>query len=299
MNKGCILIVEDDKDVGEMLKHYFTYKGYEVLYAMRGNDALALSRRKLPNIVLLDIMLPDMDGYEVCTHLRQNLRTSHIPILFLTQKDERSDRIAGLELGADDYITKPFDMEELGLRVQNALRRASYESLTNPTTALPSGRLIEEQLRTLMHRSGWAILYVRVNHLREFNEVYGFVAGADILRFLAMILTSVVDEKGTKDDFIGHTSGDDFVIITTADRANPLKEGLKTRFDAEVVTFYSFRDREKGYLAVSGVDGQEVQVPLMSLSVGVVTDEGGPFSDIRQITEVAAEARRIAHKEPS
>ena len=142
MSKGRILVVEDDLDIARMLRLYFDSQGYEVLTVIRGNDALEVCRKKQPNVVVLDIMLPDMDGYDVCRHLRGNLRTSHIPIIFLTQKDERSDKIAGLELGADDYITKPFDIEELKLRVQGAMRRAEATSLTDPTTALPSARLI-------------------------------------------------------------------------------------------------------------------------------------------------------------
>ena len=128
MSKGRILVVEDDNDISNMLKIYFSAQGYEVTIAARGNDALERTRKQLPNVIVLDIMLPDIDGYEVCTRLRRNLRTSHVPIIFLTQKDERSDRIAGLELGADDYITKPFDIEELRLRVQGAMRRAERES---------------------------------------------------------------------------------------------------------------------------------------------------------------------------
>ena len=102
-----------------------------------------MCRRSLPNVIVLDIQLPDIDGYQVCRQLRGNLRTSHIPILFLTQRDERSDKIAGLQLGADDYITKPFDIEELKLRIQNAIGRAQWENLTSPTTGLPSGKIIE------------------------------------------------------------------------------------------------------------------------------------------------------------
>src|SRR3989304_325956 len=160
MNKGRILAVEDDGDISNMLKIYFTAQGYEVIVAAKGNDALERTRKQLPSVIVLDIMLPDIDGYEVCTRLRKTLRTSHVPIIFLTQKDERSDRIAGLELGADDYITKPFDIEELRLRVEGAMRRAKHENLTNPTTGLPSSNLIEEQLRGLMRRTGWGLLYV-------------------------------------------------------------------------------------------------------------------------------------------
>jgi len=297
MSKGRILVVEDDPDLANMLYIYFDSQGYEVTTAARGGEALELCRTKQPNLVILDIMLPDIDGYEVCKQLRQNLRTSHIPILFLTQKDERSDKIAGLKLGADDYITKPFDIEELRLRVQNALRRASYENLTSPVTGLPSGRLIEEQLKLLLQRSDWALLYIGIQHREPFCEVYGFVAGDDVLRFTAMLLGETVDELGTPDDFIGHVGGDDFVLITLADRAQAIKDRLVKRFEEGVGTFYSFKDREAGFIQVKDVTGKQKRVPLMSLSVGIITPQAGPFADIREITEAAAEARRRARTE--
>ena len=150
MSKGRILVVEDDFDISNMLRIYFTGQGFEVSVAPRGNDALAMTRQSLPHLIVLDIMLPDMDGYAVCKQLRTTTRTSHIPIIFLTQKDERSDKIAGLELGADDYITKPFDIEELKLRVTNAISRQERESQTDPRTGLPSGRLIEDHLRRII-----------------------------------------------------------------------------------------------------------------------------------------------------
>jgi len=237
-------------------------------------------------------MLPDMDGYEVCKKLRSNLRTSHIPIMFLTQKDERMDKIAGLELGADDYITKPFDIEELKFRVQNAVARTTRESLTNPVTGLPSGKLIEEQLRLLMRKDGWAILYIGLNDFGPFNEVYGFVAGDDVLRFTAMVIGEAVDELGTPNDFIGHTAANDFVAITTAGQPHAIKEKVTDRFATEVGTFYNFKHREQGYITIQDSSGQQKQVPLMTLAVGVIVQDDGPFADIREITERAAEARR-------
>ncbi|MDY7040013.1 MAG: response regulator [Chloroflexota bacterium] len=293
MSKGRILVVEDDFDISNMLRIYFDSQGYDVIVAPRGGDALELCRRKLPNIVVLDIQLPDIDGYEVCRQLRGNLRTSHIPIIFLTQRDERSDKIAGLELGADDYITKPFDIEELRLRVQNALRRATYESMTSPTTGLPSGKLIEEQLKLLMSKKGWTILYVGINGLEPFNEAYGFVAGNDVLRFTGLILSEAVDEVGTTSDFIGHVGGDDFIIITESGEPERLRDAIVERFDEGVRTFYSFRDREAGHMMITDPTGQEQQVPLMTLSIGLVYDDT-TFADIREITEIASEARRQA-----
>ena len=143
MSKGRILVVEDDFDISNMLRIYFNGQGYEVQVAPRGGDALSMTRKQLPNLIMLDIMLPDMNGYDVCRELRTTTRTSHIPIIFLTQRDERSDRIAGLELGADDYVTKPFDIEELKLRVQNAIAAANRQTQIDSKSNLPTGRLMK------------------------------------------------------------------------------------------------------------------------------------------------------------
>jgi len=292
MSKGRILVVEDDFDISNMLRIYFTGQGFEVSVAPRGNDALAMTRQSLPHLIVLDIMLPDMDGYTVCKQLRTTTRTSHIPIIFLTQKDERSDKIAGLELGADDYITKPFDIEELKLRVTNAISRQERESQTDPRTGLPSGRLIEDHLRRIIRTQGWALLDCRLMHFDRFKDVYGFITGDEVLRFTSLLLGEVVDEVGTPNDFIGHPGGDNFVVITTATAGPRIRDRLKARFNAEVATHYNFMDRERGYILAKGQDGSEVQVPLMSLSIGLVTSETRQFSDIREITETAADARR-------
>jgi len=220
------------------------------------------------------------------------MRTSHIPVIFLTQKDERSDKLQGLELGADDYITKPFDIEELKLRVQGAIRRSERESLTDPRSGLPAGRLIEEQLRRIIREKGWALLDARVNNFETFKDVYGFVAGDDVLRFTAMLIGEVVDEIGTTSDFIGHAGGDNFIIITNEPKADAMKARLKERFDKEVETHYNFIDRQQGFVQAPAADGSTLQVPFMNMSVGVVSPSLHSFADIREITELAAEARR-------
>ena len=292
MGKARLLVVEDDVDIANMLKIYFSGMDFDVDLAHRGSDALEKTKHVLPHLIVLDIMLPDIDGYEVCRNLRTNTRTSHIPVIFLTQKDERSDRLQGLELGADDYITKPFDIEELKLRVQGAIRRAERESLTDPRSGLPAGRLIEEQLRRIIREKDWALLDIRINQLDLFKDVYGFVAGDDVVRFAAMILSEVVDELGTRNDFIGHAGSDNFVVITTHAAAPAIKHRVKDRFATEVQTHYNFIDRQQGFVQVPRADGGMEKVPFMTMSIGVVSPNQQSFADIREITELAADARR-------
>lgn len=292
MSKGRILVVEDDFDISNMLRIYFSGQGFEVHVAPRGGEALDQTRQHLPQLIVLDIMLPDIDGYEVCRRLRTTTRTRHIPIIFLTQKDERSDKIAGLELGADDYITKPFDIEELKLRVTNAIARAEREKLTDPRSGLPSGRLIEDQLRELMQKEGdWALMDIRINSFEPFRESYGFVAGDEVIRFASMLINEIVDGEGSSEDFIGHAGNDNFVLIVSPDKVKTIGETIEKRFNEEVLTHYSFIDREQNGIKVQDADGKETMAPLMTMAIGTVTSER-TFSDIREITEAAAEERR-------
>ncbi len=292
MAKPRLLVVEDDVDISNMLRIFFGVQGYDVETAYRGGEALEKTRQGMPHLIILDIMLPDIDGYEVCRALRTNTRTSHIPVIFLTQKDERSDKLKGLELGADNYITKPFDIEELKLYVQNAFARSERESLTDPQSGLPSGRLIEDQLRKMIRQKDWAFMDIRLNHFDAFKDVYGFIAANDVLRFVGMLLGEVVDQNGTSNDFIGHAGGDNFVLITSADVAAAIKQNLKARFAEEIRTHYNFIDRQQGYILAPDGAGQMQQAPLMTAAVGVVSPRTHFFADIREITELAAEERR-------
>ncbi|MGQ9889186.1 MAG: response regulator [Aggregatilineales bacterium] len=293
MSKDRILVVEDDFDISNMLRIYFAGQGYEVQVAPRGSDALAMTRKQLPHLIILDIMLPDMNGYDVCRELRQTTRTSHIPIIFLTQKDERSDKIVGLELGADDYITKPFDIEELKLRVKNSIEASKRQTQIDSKSNMPSGRLIEDHLRALMHSDKpWTYVDIKINDFDAFTEVYGFVAGDDVIRFMALLMNEVVEECGTPEDFLGHPGRDNFIIITYAKDVDRLKQRLAERFNDEVQQHYSFIDRERGYVLVPDGARGERQASLMTLSIGAVSTLKYQFADIREVTELAAEDRR-------
>ena len=126
-----LLIVEDNEEVADMLVLFFGGRGLKVSIAPDGETALTQIREHLPSLILLDVGLPDMDGYELFRRFRQGVRTRYIPVIFLTRRTRKADRIAGLQMGADDFVTKPFDLEELFLRVQNAATRAETQETPN------------------------------------------------------------------------------------------------------------------------------------------------------------------------
>jgi DNA-binding response OmpR family regulator len=242
--KAKILIVEDDLDVAEMLNAYFRVQGYEVFTVNWGEDGVRAAQTVLPDLVILDIRLPDIDGYEVARRVRSDRRTNEIPIIFLTEKRERVDRLQGFEVGADDYITKPFDVQELRLRVRNALKRVSQGTLTNPVSGLPEGPLVEERLSDVIHKSGWALLHVSISHLEAFREAYGFVASDDVLRAISLMIHNTMKETGSTDDFIGHISPTDFVVVLTPPNLPPFQERIQSRLEQSLDYFYPIKDRE-------------------------------------------------------
>lgn len=243
--KPKILIVEDDLDVADMLNAYFRVQGYEVFTVNWGEDGVRACESSRPDLLILDIRLPDIDGYEVARRLRGNRRTADIPIIFLTEKRDRTDRLQGLELGADDYITKPFDVQELRLRVRNALRRAGQDSLTNPVTGLPEGTLVDERLSACINKPFWTMLIVSLEHLDAFREAYGFVASDDVLRAVSLMVQNAMREIGNPDDFLGHLGPTDFVLITGPERVKELQERIRSRLEQSLDYFYPIKDREQ------------------------------------------------------
>lgn len=296
MNKERILVVEDQADISSLLKIYFTSQGYEVYTAMRGSAALEICNKTPPNLALLDVMLPDMEGYEIGKALRASPRTRHIPIIFLTARGERADRLRGLgEVQAQYYIVKPFDIEEVHTIVKNQLEEARRKNQLHPVTNLPTADLITDQLRALRSTEGWAMALIHINGFETFTQSYGPVAGEDVLKFTALLLNEAINELGGNEEFVGQmVVGPDFVVTSTPEHIRPICERLIARFDDEIGLHYNFKHRKQGYIEVADDNGNLRQAPLMSLSIGIITSQDGPFSDIRELSELAEETRQRA-----
>jgi PleD family two-component response regulator len=271
--KSKILIVEDDLDIAEMLNAYFRVQGYEVFTVNWGEDGVRAAQTVLPDLMILDIRLPDIDGYEVARRVRSDRRTNEIPIIFLTEKRERIDRLQGFEVGADDYITKPFDVQELRLRVRNALKRVSQESLTNPVSGLPEGPLVEERLSDVIHKSGWALLHICINHLDAFRDAYGFVASDDVLRAISLMINNTMKESGSTDDFLGHISPTDFVVVLPPTDLTAFEERIRSRLEQSLDYFYPMKDREQA----------AKQADRLAVQISEVPSVYGRFSSVDQL----------------
>jgi DNA-binding response OmpR family regulator len=272
-SKPFILIVEDDPDVADMLTAYFQAQGYEVFTVQWGREALKAGRARRPDLVILDIRLPDMDGYEIARRLRGNRRTADVPIIFLTERRARADRLHGLELGADDYITKPFDIQELRLRVRNALHRTNLSPLNNPVTNLPEAALVDERLEECLESDGWSILLVELENLDAFHEAYGFVASDDVLRAVGLMIQNAVRDLGGPNDFLGQTGPAEFLLITAPHRIQALMERIRGRLEQSLDYFYPLKDR-----GAEATKGKKLSVRMSQLSA-----RQGPFADLKSL----------------
>ena len=144
MSKRKILIIEDDRDIVEMLEYNLQEEGYETISALNGEKGIALAGKEQPDLIILDIMLPVMDGFEVCRNLKNDEKVAHIPIIILSAKSQETDKVVGLELGADDYVTKPFSPRELIARTRAILRRSKEEHIDN---RIQRGRIIIDRTK--------------------------------------------------------------------------------------------------------------------------------------------------------
>ncbi len=279
-DKPTLLIVEDDADVAEMVTAYFRVQGYEVFAVNWGEDALKACRNNHPDLIILDIRLPDIDGFEVARRLRGNQRTQDIPIIFLTEKRERADRMQGLELGADDYITKPFDIQELRLRVRNALRRTVPSSLTNPVTGLPEGALVDERLRECLAGGDWALLLIAIDNFGEFREAYGFVASDDVQRAIGLMVHNAMRDVGGSNDFIGQFGPTEYILVTQPASLTALADRIRSRLDQSLDYFYPLKDRSD-----QGVLGGRLRV-----RIGQLVASDGPFKSLEDLK------KKLAHQ---
>jgi DNA-binding response OmpR family regulator len=280
--KATILIVEDDLDIADMLNAYFRVQGYRVVTVNWGEDGVRASQTQSPDVVILDIRLPDVDGFEVARRLRSDRKTREIPIIFLTEKRERADKLRGLELQADDYVTKPFDIQELRLRVRNALQRARQGTLTNPVTGLPEGSMVDEAIEAALDRPDAWMVIASLKNLNRFREVYGFVASDDLLRAVSLIIRDAVRDLCAPEDFLGHLTTSDFLMITSHASANLLRERIRKRLEQSFDYFYSDQDREQGTF-------RDKQLGIQ------INDFGMASSQPRNLAHVKAELAQYCH----
>lgn len=295
MFKKKILIIDDTPFMIKLISDILQTAGYDVVSAAGGAEGLLKVRAEKPDLVILDVVMPGMSGFEVCKILRDDESNNLMPIIILTAQDDEEDKLKGLELGADDYITKPFNPRELLSRVRNTLKRIDRNRWANPLTGLRGNVEIQAEINSRIARKElFAVLYIDLDNFKAYNDVYGFASGDRAIKLTADILQDNVNLFSNGKDFIGHIGGDDFVIVTVPENAEKIAEGIITDFDKKILDLYTQEDIQRGYIVTTDRLGNQMKFPVMSISIAIVTNENRTLFSSLQVSEIAAEVKKKA-----
>ena len=290
-----ILIADDDPDLRDIVRSILESSGFSVTEASDGEQAFQAVRGHPPDLMILDYMMPRLTGPELSQRIKQDVLLRHVPIIMLTGKSEVQDKVRGIDAGADDYLIKPFEPQELLARVRMVLRRTVRDLEANPLTKLPGNLTIQHELeRRLSDRAPIAVCYVDLDRFKAFNDHYGFKRGDDVIQRTAGVLLNAVTAHGSSHDFVGHIGGDDFIVVTGIEHADAVCEAIVKEFDAMVPGLYDEEDRARGYLLHQDRKGQESRLPLLSISIAVVSNEGGRLAHLGQVAKIGAELKAYA-----
>ena len=294
MPREVILVVDDEPFIRDILKSVLE-ESYDVLEASDGDEALQMIRKKSPSLVILDYKMPKKTGLEVCKEIREDPLFLHLPIIILTGKGELQDKIEGLDAGADDYLVKPFEPDELMARVRMVLKRSTRDLDANPLTRLPGNVSIMNEVQSRIIRGQkFAVLYLDLDKFKAYNDYYGFEKGDELIKETSWIIIEALHRKGKEDDFVGHIGGDDFVVVTVPQRSKDIAQEVIDRFDEKAPLFYEEEDRKKGFIISKDRLDREEKFSIVSISIGIVTNVHRQFKHIGEVSSVGAELKKKA-----
>ncbi|HUP85086.1 MAG TPA: response regulator [Acidimicrobiales bacterium] len=292
---ATVLVVDDDFDIARYVELNLTLEGFTVHVAHDGKEAVVKALAHRPDAVLLDVMMPGLDGYEVCRRLRSNARTSHCAIIMLTAKSLSADTVLGLTAGADDYISKPFDPPELVARVRAALRRARQLRDISPLTGLPGNSEITRQVERLVRdKQPFALTHADLDHFKAYNDRYGFLRGDTAIKATADVLAEALSHHDGETCFLGHVGGDDFVLLTEPETAEELAREIIRDFDAVAPSLYDPEDAARGWIEIDDRRNQRHQVEIMTISLGIATTLRRTLMAVAEASAIATEMKMAA-----
>ncbi|MFH1379167.1 MAG: response regulator [bacterium] len=269
--KAKVLIADDDEEIRDLLRFSLEDDEYQVIETRDGQQAWEQIISEKPDLIILDVMMPKLTGYEVCEKVRSDGNTCLIPVIILTSLTQTKDKITGIKLGADEYLTKPFEPFELTMRVEGLLKRTRESLSANPLTALPGNISIEKEIKRLLEDNfSFTVVYLDADNFKAYNDKYGFERGDGVIRVIASIVRDAVKTLGGERDFIGHIGGEDFIIITQPERAELICIRIIENFESHIAQQYDEDVRQRGYIWGVDRNGNKIQFPIMTVSIGIV-----------------------------
>jgi diguanylate cyclase (GGDEF)-like protein len=299
--KPRILVIDDEANLPIFLKDFLEESGFEVSMCYTGKTAMRTALENPPDAIILDVDLPDIDGYSLCRSMRRTSTLRTVPIVMLTALADQRNEIAGLKAGADDYLTKPIDTERLLARLNNAISRNIRELDANPLTHLPGNTSIIQEIERQLHQQNpFAVIYADLNNFKAFNDRYGFLRGDQAIKLAAQCLVLSAEKGASLSSgmvgswFIGHVGGDDFIIVLPADQAEDTCKEIISKFDSQVPNLYDEEDRQRGFILGKNRQGQPLQYPFIGMALVIVSNGDKRFTHPGEISSMASELKSFA-----
>jgi diguanylate cyclase (GGDEF)-like protein len=296
MVSGKILLVDDDEEVSELTKYALSKEGYEVIQAFDGLAGLEKAREIKPDMIVLDIDMPRMNGLELCREIRSDKTLRLVPVVMLTgSRTHPTDKIAGIDIGADDYVLKPFEPGELCSRIKRLITRTKEQQSSNPLTGLPGSHTLKtEATKRIEKKEKTAVCYFDLDNFKAYNDNYGYRKGDEVIKSVAEIINRTSSKCGTETDCLTHIGGDDFVLLTHPEYVKCVCEQVITEFAGKVPGFYSDTDRSSGNITTVNRKGEKQTFPLMTISIACVTNETRDFDHFAHMADVLNEVKKYA-----
>lgn len=292
-SKAHILVVDDSKTVRVITEKALRERGYDVTSVATGEAALTALQQKLPDVIVLDVELPDVDGFEICRRIKSDPSMHRVPVLVLTVLDQPGFEVIAIDAGADDFVAKPVDPLVLDARIGMIVRRARRERHANPLTGLPSGVLVDQEISVRLNAGKvFALCSVDLDGFKAYNDKYGYEKGDQVIMLAASIIHCAVMEG--ERDFVGHLGGDDFVFITDVDRCRAVADKIIASFDETIPAYYDVKTRQRGYFEAISRQGAATQIPIMAISLAMVSNEKFDFATSIEMTDALVELRKYA-----
>ena len=311
MPDGCngkILIIDDSIEHIKILISLLADQ-YDVFFAKSGEEGLNLLETAKPDLILLDIVIPGMDGFEVCRRIKGSSKWQETPLIFISVQGDDDDETKGLELGAIDYIAKPFNPAIVQARIKNHLRlRTAIRELerlyalaldANPVTGLPGNNSIARRIELMLQSDNHAsVIYTDIDNFKAYNDKYGFARGDEVIRFMAQVLKKAVEGAGCSSAFVGHVGGDDFIMVVPSAQSSFITQDIIRNFDKDIITFYNRQDVDLRCIQATDRQGQLQIYPIMSISIAGIDLSFRRYSSYLEVNDACAEMKKMAKAMP-